>query len=76
MLLDEEKSRMPLHQRPIQFFKAKKAPNDRNRKWIERLWTLLEVAEVDKITGDELAIHVFMESVDHTMTKLVLVLRN
>ena len=70
LLLDEGKSRMPNHQRHMQFLKAKKASNERNGEWIERLRTLLEVAEVENITADELGIHVFTESVDPTMTKL------
>ena len=72
MLLDEGKSRMPHHQRRIQFLKAKKASNERNGEWIERLLTLTEVAELENITADELGIHVFTESVDQTMTKLAL----
>ena len=50
---------MPHQQRHMQFLKAKKASNERNGEWIERLRTLLEVAEVENITADELGIHVF-----------------
>ena len=63
---------MPHHQRHMQFLKAKKASNERNGEWIDRLRTLLEVAEVENITADELGIHVFTESGDPTMTKLAL----
>ena len=63
---------MPLHQRRIQFLKAKNASNEKNKEWIERLRTLAEVAELEKITTDELGTHVFTESVDQTMTKLAL----
>ena len=48
LLLDEGKSRIPLHQRHIQFLRVKKVPNKRNGEWIERSRTLQEVEELDK----------------------------
>ena len=52
--------------------KARKAPNEKNGEWIERLRTLVEVAELNNITSDELGIHVFTESADQTMSKLAI----
>ena len=72
MLMDEGKSRMPLHQRRIQFMKARRAPNEKHGEWIKRLRTLAEVAELENITLDEFGIHIFMESADQTMSKLTL----
>ena len=43
MLLDEAKSRMPRHQRRVEFMKAKSAPNEKHGKRIERLRTLVEL---------------------------------
>ena len=63
---------MPLHHRRIQFMKARKAPNEKNGEWIERVRTLVEVVELNYITSDELGIHVFTESVDQTMSKLAI----
>ena len=48
------------------------ASNEKKGEWIEQLQTLVEVAEFDNITVDELGTHVFTESVDQTMTKLAL----
>ena len=72
LLMNEAKNRYPLHQRRIQFMKAKRAPNEKHGEWIERLRTLAEVAELENITVDELGIHVFIESADQTMSKLAI----
>ena len=72
MLMNEAKNRYPLHQRIIQFMRAKRAPNEKHGEWIERLRTLTEVAELEHITVDELGIHVFIESADQTMSKLAI----
>ena len=61
--MDEAESWMPLHQRRIQCMKAKKASNEKNDEWIERLRTLVEVAKLENNTADELGIHVFTEGV-------------
>ena len=66
------KNRMPKHQRRMDLLKAKKAGNERNIDWLERLHNILEVAEVEAMTPDELCIHIFAVSVDSTMTKLAL----
>ena len=52
MLMDEGKNRMPLHQRGIQFMKARKASNEKHGECIKCLRTLVEVAELEKITSD------------------------
>ena len=67
MLMEDGKSTMPLHQRRIQFMKARTAPNEKNGKWIERLQTLVEGAELNNIASDELGIPVFTESVNQKM---------
>ena len=63
---------MPKHHRHMDLLQAKKAGNERNIGWLERLHNILEVAEVETMTPDELCIHIFAESVDSTMTKLAL----
>ena len=56
----------------MDLLKAMKAGNERNIDWLERLHNILEVAEVESMTADELGIHIFAESVDSTMIKLAL----
>ena len=63
---------MPRHQCRIELLKAKKAGNEKNGQWIERLRILLDVAEVETMSADELGIHIFTESVNPTMTNLAL----
>ena len=72
LFLEEGKNRMPKHQRQMELLKARKAGNEKNCDWIERLHDLLEVAVVVTMTTDELGIHIFGESVDSTMNKLAL----
>ena len=69
LLLEEGKKRMPRHQRRSELLKAKKAGNEKNVEWIERLHNLLDVAEVETMTADELGIRIFTMSVDPTITK-------
>ena len=57
---------MPVHQRRIELLKARKAGNEMNGEWIERVHSLLKLAKVEKITPDELGIHIFIEIVDAT----------
>ena len=72
LLLEEGKKWLPRYQRSIELLKAKKSGNEKNGEWIERLHSLLDVAEVETMSGDEVGIHIFTESVDPTMTKLAL----
>ena len=70
MFMDEGKSQIPLYQRRIQFMKAKMPSNEKNGESIKWPQILVEVAESENITADELWIHVFTERVDQTMSKL------
>ena len=47
------KNWMPKHQHLMDILKAKKAGNERNINWLERLHNILEVAEVETMTSDE-----------------------
>ena len=66
------KNWMPKHHHLMDILKAKKAGNERNINWLERLHNILEVAEVETMTQDELCTHIFAESIDSPMTKLAL----
>ena len=66
----KEQDASPSETHPIP--EGKKGFKWKDGEWIERLRTLVEVAELDDITADELGIHVFTESVDPSMTKLTL----
>ena len=72
LLPEEGKHRVPKHQRWMELLKAKMAGRERNIDFLERVHKMIEVAEVESITPDELGIHIFAESVDPTMAKLEL----
>ena len=59
LLLEEGRNRMPRHQRHM----AKMAGNEKNGEWIEMLHNLSDVAVVETMSGDELEIRIFTESV-------------
>ena len=63
---------MPKHQRRMELLKAKQAGNERNIYYLERIHKMLDVAEVETMTPDELGIQIFAERVYSTMTKLAL----
>ena len=63
---------MPKHQRCKELLKAKKTGSERNIDYLERLRKMFEVAGVEKMTLDEIGMHIVAENVDLTITKLAL----
>ena len=62
---------MPVHQRRLQLLKARRNQT-RHTEFIFQLEKLMSVAEFDKMTPDEMIIHLFAETADSTMSKIAL----
>ena len=59
------------HKRRLELLKAKKG-SEKHIGFLDKLGRLLSVAEFDSITGDEMVIHLFAESADTQMARLVM----
>ena len=69
IIKEEGKLRMPVHQRRLQLLKAKRNQT-RHTEFIFQLEKLMSVAEFDKMSSDEMVIHLFAETANSTMSKI------
>ena len=72
ILHEEAEKKYPKHQRRIHLLKMKKLQNETNIAFLLRLRKYLEVAEVESMTPEELAMHIFIENTDGVFGKLAI----
>ena len=72
ILHEEAEKKYPKHQRRIHLLKMKKLQNETNIAFLRRLRKYLEVAEVESMTPEELAMHIFIENTDRVLGKLAI----
>ena len=62
---------MSRHQRRLQVLKVKRG-NERHSDFLYTIENLMSIAEFNTMTLDEMIIHLFAETADNTMSRLVL----
>ena len=69
LINEEGKLRMQRHQRRLQLLKVKRG-NEQHSDFLYTIENLMSVAEFNKMTSNEMIIHLFAETADNTMSRL------